>query len=232
MLVSRHISTINESSSKNITSPQRVSSVSSAVLTQKQDWGGLFRSWQPFRTSCLPPGFLAVPICCFCSLTFHSQTSRSFLQAMTSLLLLSTQQFFFSPRQSSRPLGSELDSSSSFNPLCPFPFCLCRRIKGKQGDKRFSDSREQREKSLCVAYKTAPFTLAVCVLGLHLPMKPNPMMSWPFWKFPSNIWLLTNMGVVSCSTDFKDSDSAPGLKAEKVKKTHFDWSVFAVLLSY
>lgn len=103
-----------------------------------------------------------MPICCFCPLTFRSETFRSLLQAMTSLLLLSTQQFFFSPRQSSCPLGSEMDSSSPFIPLCPFPFCLCRRIKGKQEDKSFTDSREQRGKSLCVTYKTAPFTLAVC----------------------------------------------------------------------
>ncbi len=147
---------------KTLTRPQKVSFPSSAVLTQKQDWRGLSRSWQPYRTACLLPGFLTVPVCCFCPLTFHSETFQSFLQATTSLPLLSKQQFLFSQRQSSCPPGSEMDSSSSFIPLCPFSFCLCRQIKGKQEDKRFPDSREQREKCLCVAYKTASFTLAVC----------------------------------------------------------------------
>lgn len=49
---------------------------------------------------------------------------------------------------------------------------------------------------MCVASKTSPFTLAVCVLGLHLRMKLNPVISGSYWKFPSNIGLLTIMDVI------------------------------------
>lgn len=69
------------------------------------------------------------------------------------------------------------DSSSSFLIL----LCLCRGIKGKQEDKRFPDSTEQREKSLFVA----PFTLHVCVLGLHLWMKLSRLISGPFLEVSS-----------------------------------------------
>lgn len=146
-----------------------------SVLTQKQDWGGLSRSWQL-------PGF----VCWHYTLKRFSPSSRGWLCSF--FYLRST--FSFHRDNRAVPPRSEMDSSSRF---IPFPFCLCQRIKGKQEDKRFTDSREQREKSLCVA----PFTLAVRVLGLHLVMKLNLVMSGPFWKFLSNIRIWTNMDDIS-----------------------------------
>lgn len=69
--------------------------------------------------------------------------------------------------------------------LLLFSFCLCRRRKGKQANKRVPDSWGQREKSLCGASKTSPFTNAVCVLGLHLHVS---FISQPSWKFGCHLF--------------------------------------------
>lgn len=123
--------------------------------TQKQSRGGRRRD--------VPTGFqvfLAVPICCFCPLTF-----QSFLQAMTLLLLLFKEHFFFPPRQPTcpLPLGPEMDSSSSFIPFCSFFLSVYADVEKENKRTKESLTVEDKERKVCVVLLKRLLSPTLCV---------------------------------------------------------------------
>lgn len=109
--------------------------------------------------------FLAVPICCFCPLTFQSESFQSFLQAMTLLLLLFKEHFFFPPRQPTcpLPLGPEMDSSSSFIPFCSFFLSVYADVEKESKRTKESLTVEDKERKVCVVLLKRLLSPTLCV---------------------------------------------------------------------
>lgn len=116
------------------------------------------------------------------SLSRFSPSSRRWLCSF--FYSKSTFSFLPDSRPAPSPSGLKWILRPLLFPFAPF-FFLFRRRKGKQANKRVPDSWGQREKSLCGASKTSPFTNAVCVLGLHLHVS---FISWPSWKFGCHLF--------------------------------------------
>lgn len=138
--------------------PQKVSPVSRPSIRTEIDWAG-------------PGSWTRCPVCCL--LTFRSETFQSLPPGRVfapsfihAAVFLSTKTIELSPRVWN---GFVLFFYSSLS----FSHLFMQMHKRQTwGQKSHWQLRTKREISVC-AYKTSPFSFAVCVPGLHLRMKLN-----------------------------------------------------------